>query len=83
VPTVTVPDPDVALIDLLRQCLPAESASSLRRLIRQGGVRADGGQGLTDPEQRHPVSSGDVIRVGRRRWFRIVFDREAASPPAK
>jgi tyrosyl-tRNA synthetase len=82
VPTVTIPDPDVTLVDLLRQCLPAESASSLRRLIRQAGVRVDGEQSLTDPEQRHPVSSGDVIRVGRRRWFRIVFDRPAASPPA-
>jgi tyrosyl-tRNA synthetase len=82
VPTVTVPDPDVTLLDLLRQCLPAESASSLRRLIRQAGVRVDGAQSLTDPEQRHPVSSGDVIRVGRRRWFRIVFDRTATLPPA-
>lgn len=82
VPTVAVPDPGVTLLDLLRQCLPAESASSLRRLIRQGGVRVDGEQSLTDPEQRHPVSSGDVIRVGRRRWFRIVFDRKATSQPA-
>jgi tyrosyl-tRNA synthetase len=82
VPTVTVPDPNVTLLDLLRQCLPAESASALRRLIRQGGVRIDGEQSLTDPEQRHPVSSGDVIRAGRRRWFRIVVDRQATSPPA-
>jgi tyrosyl-tRNA synthetase len=82
VPTVTVPDPNVTLLDLLRRCLPAESASSLRRLIRQGGVRVDGEQSLTDPEQRCPVSGGDVIRVGRRRWFRIVFDRTATSPPA-
>lgn len=81
-PTVTVPDPNVTLLDLLRQCLPAESASSLRRLIRQGGVRVGGERSLTDPEQRHPVSSGDVVRVGRRRWFRIVFDRKATSPPA-
>ena len=77
-PAVIVPDAGVTLLELLRQCLPAESASSLRRLIRQGGVRVDGAQSLTDPEQRHPVSSGNVIRVGRRRWFRIVVDRRSA-----
>jgi tyrosyl-tRNA synthetase len=75
VPTVTVADPSATLLDLLRQCVPAESASSLRRLVRDGGVRLNGERRLTDPGQRHPVSSGDVIRVGRRRWFRIVFGR--------
>jgi tyrosyl-tRNA synthetase len=53
--------------------LPAESGSELRRLIAQGGVRLDGIRKLTDPDQRHPLSSGDVIRIGKRRWFRIVF----------
>jgi len=46
--------------------------------VPKGGVRVDGAQSLTDPEQRHPVSSGNVIRVGRRRWFRIVVDRRSA-----
>jgi hypothetical protein len=36
-------------------------------------VRLDGTRALTDPDQRHPVSSGNVIRVGKRRWFRITF----------
>jgi tyrosyl-tRNA synthetase len=70
---VAVADPNATLLDILRHCLPAESASELRRLIAQGGVRLDGVRKLTDPDQRHPVSSGDVIRIGRRRWFRIVF----------
>jgi tyrosyl-tRNA synthetase len=70
---VAVADPNATLVAILRQCLPAESASELRRLIAQGGVRLDGARRLTDPDQRHPVSSGEVIRVGRRRWFQIVF----------
>jgi tyrosyl-tRNA synthetase len=73
VPTITVEDPNVTLLDLLRRCLPSESSSQLRRLIVDGGVRVAGQDRLTDPEQRHPVSSGDVIRVGKRRWFRVVF----------
>lgn len=73
VPTVTVDNPNATLFELLRQCMPDESSSELRRLIQYGGVRLDGEQKLTLAEQRHPVSSGDVVRVGKRRWFRIVF----------
>ncbi len=70
---VAVADPNATLVDILRHCLPAESASELRRLIAQGGVRLDGIRKLTDPDERHPLSSGDVVRIGRRRWFQIVF----------
>lgn len=73
VPEVRVADPDATLIEVLRVCLPAESSSQLRRLIRDGGVRRDGEHKLTDAEVRHPVASGEAIRVGRRRWFRITF----------
>lgn len=73
VPDVAIADPNATLLDLLRQCLPDESGSALRRLVAAGSVRLDGTQPLTDPAQRHPVSSGDVIRVGKRRWFRITF----------
>lgn len=73
IPTVAVPDPNSTLLDILRRCLPAESGTDLRRLISQGAVRLDGTSKLTDPDQRHPVSSGDVIRVGKRRWFRVTF----------
>jgi hypothetical protein len=30
---------------------------------------------LTDPDQRHPVSSGDAIRAGKRQWFRVESGR--------
>jgi len=53
--------------------LPTASGTELRRLIADGSVRLDGHRKLTDPDQRHPVASGEVIRVGKRRWFRIVF----------
>ena len=73
VPVVTVGDPNATLLDLLRHCLPDESSSELRRLVQYGSIRLDGGHKLTDPEQRHAVSDRDVIRVGKRRWFRICF----------
>ncbi|HEY2508476.1 MAG TPA: tyrosine--tRNA ligase [Streptosporangiaceae bacterium] len=76
VPEVTVGDPNATLLALLRECLPAASNAELRRLVTDGGVRLDGHRKLTDPDARHPVSSGDVVRVGRRRWFRIVFGEQ-------
>lgn len=76
IPEIDVPDPNATLIDILRTCLPDESGNEIRRLIRQGAVSAAGDTKLTDPELRHPVSSGDVIRVGKRRWFRILFNQD-------
>jgi tyrosyl-tRNA synthetase len=70
---ISASDPNATLLELVRRCLPAESGSTLRRLIADGSVRLDGVRKLTDPDQRHPVSSGDVIRIGKRHWFRIVF----------
>ena len=63
--------PQASLFDVLRQCLPGESASELRRLIRRGAVRIGGTEVLADPDQRPAVSSGALLRVGKRRWFRI------------
>jgi tyrosyl-tRNA synthetase len=72
-PAVLVADPNATLLELLRHCLLEASGNQLRRLIADGSVRLDGERKLTDPDQRHPLSSGQVIRVGKRRWFRIVF----------
>jgi tyrosyl-tRNA synthetase len=74
-PTVRVDDPNATLLEIVARCLPGQSNTELRRLIADGGVRLDGQRKLTGPDQRHPLSSGDVIRVGKRRWFRIVFGR--------
>jgi tyrosyl-tRNA synthetase len=76
VPTVTIQDPNVTLLEILRACLPSTSSTQLRRLIEDGSVRVGGRERLSDPEQRHPVASGDVLRVGRRRWFRVVLGSE-------
>jgi tyrosyl-tRNA synthetase len=77
-PLIRVDDPNATLLDLLEQCQPRQSRTQLRRLITDGSVRKDGQRKLTDPDQRHPVSSGDAIRVGKRRWFRIEFGAERA-----
>lgn len=73
VPTVNVANANVTLFEILKKCMPSESSSELRRLVRYGSVRLGGADKLTDPDQRHTVTSGNVLRVGKRRWFRIVL----------
>lgn len=77
IPTITVTDPSATLLDILRVCVPSESRSALRRLIGQGGVRLNGDKKLNDPEQRDAVPNDSVLRVGKRRWFRISFPGSA------
>lgn len=73
VPTVNVADANATLLEILKAAMPAESSSELRRLIQYGSVRLDGEEKLTDPDQRHAVTSGSILRIGKRRWFRIVL----------
>jgi tyrosyl-tRNA synthetase len=71
-PAVVVSGAEATVLDVLRACLPDTSASELRRLIRFGGVRLNGTDPLTDPDERAAIGAGDVIKVGKRRWFRIM-----------
>jgi tyrosyl-tRNA synthetase len=70
---VNLADADATLFEILKTCMPSESSSELRRLVQYGSVRLDGEEKLTNPDQRHAVTSGSVLRVGKRRWFRIVL----------
>jgi len=74
VPAVAVEDPNLTLLEIVSRCMPGQSRTEIRRLITDGSVRLDGQSKLTNPDQRHPLSSGDVIKVGKRRWFRIVVE---------
>jgi tyrosyl-tRNA synthetase len=50
----------------------AVSNSEAMRLIQQGGVRLDD-RLLSDPKMQVAVKAGAVLRVGKRRWGRIVI----------
>lgn len=59
------------LVDVVRAALAdGTSSSAARRLIEQGGVRLNDEQ-IKDIGLVLIPSDGDVLRVGRRRWFRI------------
>jgi tyrosyl-tRNA synthetase len=70
-PTLALEDEKISPIDLLVAAGLVQSRSEARRLIDQGGVRLDGEQvkGI-EPVQ---VKDGAVLRVGRRRFVRLVI----------
>jgi tyrosyl-tRNA synthetase len=51
----------------------ASSTSEAMRLIKQGGVSLDD-QAISDPKTPLAVTTGAVLRVGKRRWGRIVIE---------
>ena len=63
------------IVDLLTDAGLAESNSEARRLIEQGGVRIDD-QKVEDIDLRIEPSEGMIIRVGKRRFLRIVRGEE-------
>ncbi len=60
----------ISALGLLQRCLPAATRSHLRRLLEQGAVRLNDARPDLS-EAPVPVSSGDVLKVGKRQWFRI------------
>lgn len=61
----------LSALQLLTQTGLASSRSEARRLVEQGGVTIDGHR-VTDPNGFLEIKSGSIIRVGKRRFLRIV-----------
>lgn len=61
----------VALADLLTRGGVAASRSEVKRLIAGGSIQLDGGR-VTTPEVT--VRAGSVLKVGKRRWLRVVAE---------
>jgi len=60
----------VWIVRVLQHLQLADSASSARRLIREGGVRVDG-ERLADEQARLPRGSRVLLQVGKRRFHRV------------
>ncbi len=65
-------DGKVWIIRLIRKAGFASSNSEARRLVRQGGVSING-QTVTDENAELELAGGEVLRVGKRRFARIVL----------
>ncbi|MGP9539190.1 tyrosine--tRNA ligase [Brachybacterium sp. AOP43-C2-M15] len=60
----------LSALELVTSARPDLSRSEARRLLRGGGVELDGRR-LTDPDLSVDPATGQVLRAGRRRWFRV------------
>jgi tyrosyl-tRNA synthetase len=64
-------EPDgVWIVRVLQHLGLADSASSARRLLREGGVRVDG-EKLADEQARLPRGAQVLLQVGKRRFHRV------------
>ncbi len=77
IPEVAVPasvvdaDGNVTMAALLVAAGFAPSNGEAKRLVQQGGVSLDG-EKITNPAQTVPLHSGQVLRVGKHRWARLL-----------
>lgn len=58
------------VLDLVMQTGVPTSRSEARRLIDQGGVSIEG-EKYTDPQAEISVQPGQIVRVGKRKYFRV------------
>lgn len=69
-PTLALVSPRMETLDLVLLARPGQSKSEARRLIRQGAVELNGNK-LEDPDFDLLLKTNDILKVGKRGWFRI------------
>ena len=75
IPVIQVEPGEHPAFDLVKHFLGSQkSHSELRRLFDQGAISLND-QTLRQAEQVVEVHNGDVFRVGKRTWFRLLVDR--------
>jgi len=71
IPEVKFAESTATLLSLASACLPQESKTNLRRLIEQGAVSLND-EKITDSQQTIENLAGKIIKVGKRKYFRLV-----------
>lgn len=69
VPEVVV-ESTATLGQILQQCMPEESNSNLRRLLEQGAVSLND-EKLSDANQTLTITDSAILKVGKRRYFKL------------
>ncbi len=70
IPTLAVMDPEIVAVELVALARPGKSKSDTRRLIQQGGVEINGDK-LLAADEKLMVRTGDILKVGKRSWYKI------------
>jgi len=70
IPALHVISPHIIAIDLIHLAMPENSKSDNRRLMTQGAVVLNG-EKLSKPTATLTLKPNDILKVGKRNWFRI------------
>lgn len=71
-PEVKIRKTQLELLEICALCQPDQSKSNLRRLIEQGGVELIEKEGvITNPKIMINLVNGQVIRIGKRNFYRL------------
>ncbi|NCN24255.1 MAG: tyrosine--tRNA ligase [Candidatus Pacebacteria bacterium CG10_big_fil_rev_8_21_14_0_10_42_12] len=75
IPEINFQESELSLLDLLHRCEPNESRGNLRRLIEQGGVTLFPEETKpNDPTKIISIKDIDAIKMGKRKFYRIIHD---------
>jgi tyrosyl-tRNA synthetase len=58
------------LLELCQKAMPEETSSQLRRLIEQGAVSLND-QKMIDQKAQVSVKNDDILKIGKRNYFKI------------
>ncbi|PID60796.1 MAG: tyrosine--tRNA ligase [Ignavibacteriae bacterium] len=61
----------INVVDLIMEAKFAPSRGEARRLVIQGGVSIDG-EKITDPKSELNISDGNILKVGKRKFVKLV-----------
>jgi tyrosyl-tRNA synthetase len=72
---VNITGAKVRVLDLLKACLPDETNGNLKRLVEQGAVELlPAGEKPSDFTAELTVKELDIVRIGKRRYFKIAHE---------
>lgn len=69
-PEITTPKENTNIVKLIQLVALAPSSSEAKRLIKQGAVSLDG-QLINDPQQDLKIKSGQILKVGKRKFVKF------------
>lgn len=69
-PEIALNHGEIGIVELLANFAGISSRSEARRLIQQGGVRINN-TAISDIHAKLRLSDGDILRIGKRRFYRI------------
>ncbi|HYD17194.1 MAG TPA: tyrosine--tRNA ligase [Patescibacteria group bacterium] len=70
IPTLAVMEAEMTALELVALTRLGKSKSDTRRLIEQGGAELNGDR-LRASDEKLYLSTGDILKVGKRSWYRI------------